>query len=183
MQRFMLWVIVISIFLILTCSIDNTTSPEIDKNAELAKMDQFQPPLEMRDSTFFNGTSTTTAILDPGKIITLPNGIIMRRGLVVQTDDASSDTRVSGIVTWIVNMNIYPDGTDKRWGTGELIIPGIGKWIMPYKGWADPINGITYEVDGHGKGDLRGLKAHWTYRRLPGVTDFTVNGYIVERNQ
>ena len=53
---------------------------------------------------------------------------------------------------------------------------------MTYVGWFSLEDGVTYEVDGHGKGEFKGLKAHWTYHKPIEEPAFTVNGYIVERN-
>jgi len=157
------------------CSNESITTPELNQN------DQVLGPLEKKTTIYFSGTSKTIAVLDPGKEIILPDGRVLVRGFVVQTEDIMNDPRVSGIVTWVVNMDIYPDGTDKRWGTGELIIPNVGSWIMPYIGWKQE-GSVTYEVDGHGKGDLKGLKAHWTYfvENPPGI--FDVQGYIIEKD-
>ena len=184
MQRFMLCSVFVALFafLSLTCSVDNATAPEMSQAPEISQSDQLPDPLAKKVTTYFNGISTNTGMLAPPKIINLPNGVIMWRGLVVQTDDDLSDSRVDGIVTWVVNLDIYPDDTDKRWGSGELTIPGVGRWDMTYKGWKTPEEGVTYEVDGHGKGELRGLTAHWTYLKPPTAAEFTVNGYIIERN-
>lgn len=142
--------------------------------------DQVPTSIEKKIYSYFNGSSVNIGMIDPGKTNTLPDGTVHIRGLVVQTDDALSDPRVDGIVTWIVNLDIYPDGSDKRWGSGELNIPELGKWDMNYTGWFIPGEGLTYEVDGHGKGEFKGLKAHWTYflESPPGV--FEVQGYIEE---
>jgi len=40
--------------------------------------------------------------------------------------------------------------------------------------------GSLVEVIGYGKGVLEGLTAIWTYKCLPGETDYTVEGFIVE---
>jgi hypothetical protein len=143
--------------------------------------EQLTTSLEKKIYLYFSGTSESIGVLDPGKTKTLPNGTIHIRGLIAQTNEIMSDARVTGIVTWVVNMNVYPDGSDDRWGTGELIIPDEGRWDMNYYGWFVPGEGLTYEVDGHGKGDFRGLKAHWTYyvENLGGI--FDVQGYIVEK--
>ena len=182
MQRFMLCFIFVAIsaLLIFSCSVDNPVAPET--NQEISQSDQLPAPLAKKVTTYFSGTSINIELLDPGKTTVLSNGRVQIRGLVVQTDDVLTDSRVTGIVTWVVHMNIYPAGNDKRWGSGELIIPGVGRWDMTYKGWFIPGEGVTYEVDGHGKGELRGLKAHWTYvlPNPPGV--FNVQGYIIERN-
>jgi hypothetical protein len=131
---------------------------------------------------FFSGTSTTTAWVKDPKIITLPDGRELWRGLIVTTNDVILDEpRVNGEVTWVVNLDAYPDGSDKRWGTGELIIPNMGRWDMTYKGWYIPGEGVTYEVDGQGKGELRGLKAHWTYFVETPGNPFEVTGFIIEK--
>ena len=170
----LMFLVIGAIMILFGCSGDNPTAPVVNQNdqapASLAKV-----------KTEFSGISTTFAVLDPGKTVTLPDGRVLIRGLVVQTEDILTDSRVTGIVTWVVNLDIYPDGTDKRWGTGELIIPGIGRWDMPYKGWLREGH-VTYEVDGHGKGELRGLKAHWTYLKPPNQGFFDVQGYIIENN-
>ena len=143
--------------------------------------EQLNTSLEKKVYSYFSGTSQNIGVVDPGKTNILPDGTIHIRGLIVQTNEIMNDSRVTGIVTWVVNMNIYPDGSDDRWGTGELEIPNVGRWDMHYVGWFVPGEGLTYEVDGHGKGDLRGLKAHWTYFLLqpPGI--FDVQGYIEEK--
>ncbi len=143
--------------------------------------DQLTTSLEKKVYSYFSGTSVNIGVVDPGKTKTLPNGTIHIRGLIVQTDDDMNDPRVDGIVTWVVNMNIYPDGSDNRWGTGELPIPNVGRWDMHYVGWFVPEEGLTYEVDGHGKGELKGLKAHWTYFLLNPPGAFDVQGYIEEK--
>jgi hypothetical protein len=157
------------------CSENNPTAPEMSQN------DQVPASLDKKVMAYFEGTSTNIGLVDAGKTVTLPNDRVQIRGLVVRTEDISTDSRVAGIVTWVVNMNIYPEGNDTRWGSGELVIPGVGKWNMTYKGWFTPGEGLTYEVDGHGKGELKGLTAHWTYflPNPPGV--FDVQGFIIEQ--
>ncbi len=131
--------------------------------------------------TYFTGTSVNIGALDPGKTVILPDGKVLIRGLVVQTEDVLSDARVSGIVTWVVHLDVYPNGEDKRWGSGELNIPDVGGWDMTYKGWLRE-GYVTYEVDGHGKGELKGLTAHWTYNKpaIPSAP-FNVDGFIIEQ--
>jgi len=150
-------------------------------NSEFSTNDRATISLEKKTLSYFSGTSVTTAVIEPGRWDTLPNGNIHVRGLIVQTNDDLNDPRVDGIVTWVVNMDMYPDGSDNRWGRGDLAIENVGRWDMNYVGWFIPGEGLTYEVDGHGKGDLRGLKAHWTYflENPPGI--FEVHGYIEEK--
>ena len=136
--------------------------------------------MEKKVYTYFCGTSTNIGVLDPGKTITLPNGCVMTRSLVVQTEDILNDTRVAGIVTWVVHRNVC-EGNVELWGSGELIIPNVGRWDMTYKGWWPLGETLTYEVDGHGKGELRGLKAHWTYVLDLNLGIFDVNGFIIEK--
>ncbi|MGB5847417.1 MAG: hypothetical protein WBH40_02955 [Ignavibacteriaceae bacterium] len=157
------------------CSENNPSAPELNQN------DQVTTSLEKKVYTYFSGKSTNIGMLDPGKTDTLPNGRVQTRGLVVQTEDLLSDSRVAGIVTWVVNRNVYVSGDIDLWGTGELIIPDAGRWDMTYKGWWPVGETLTYEVDGHGKGELRGLKAHWTYILDLSAGIFDVNGYIIEK--
>ena len=168
--------IVVTGLLFFGCSEENLTTPELNQS------DQVLASLAKKTYSYFSGSSVNIGMVTPPKVNNLPNGMVHWRGLVVQTDDDMSDSRVDGIVTWVVHLDIYPDGSDKRWGTGELIIPNMGSWDMTYKGWFIPGEGLTYEVDGHGKGELQGLKAHWTYFLLnpPGV--FEVQGYIIEND-
>ena len=175
-RLYLMFLFIVTGLIFFSCSTDNPTAPEMSQS------DQFTAPLSKKTTTYFSGASTNIGLLDPGKTTVLPNGRVQIRGLIVQTEDILTDSRLSGIVTWVVHMNIYPDGSDKRWGSGELIIPNMGKWDMTYKGWFIPGEGLTYEVDGHGKGELQGLKAHWTYFLLnpPGV--FDVQGYIIEND-
>jgi hypothetical protein len=171
MKRFILMTLAIGTGLIFFgCAGKNPTAPE---------MSQVPASLE-KVVTYFSGTSVNIGVLDPGKTIALPGGKVLIRGLVVQTEDVLSDSRVSGVVTWVVNLDILAPDNDTRWGSGELIIANVGKWDMTYKGWRTPEEGIRYEVDGNGKGELKGLKAHWTYLlpNPPGV--FNVEGFIIE---
>jgi hypothetical protein len=157
------------------CSVNDPSAPELNQS------DQVTVSLEKKVVTTFTGTSSNTQVVEPPKITTLPDGRELWRGFVVTTDDNMSDDRVTGTVTWVVHLNIYPDGSDKRWGTGELIIPDRGRWQMPYKGWKTVDGVVTYEVDGHGKGEFRGLKAHWTYVLDLSQGIFVVDGFIIEK--
>lgn len=159
----------------LGCSDNNTTAPELNTS------DQVKTTLDKKVVIDFSGTSSNTQVVQPPKITDLPNGGALWRGFVVTTDDAMSDARVTGTVTWIVNLNIYPDGSDKRWGIGELVIPDRGKWQMPYYGWKTADGVVHYEVDGHGKGEFQGLKAHWTYVKPSTQAYFDVDGSIIEK--
>jgi hypothetical protein len=157
------------------CSTENPTAPAVSQDNDAINT------LAKKVVSYFEGTSLTVLPPeDPGKMINLPTGKTMIRGFVVKTLDDMDDMRVTGTVLWIVHMDIYMDGSDERWGSGELIIPDVGKWDMTYKGWADPMVGVRYEVDGHGKEGLKGKKAHWTYLKPPGQQHFDVQGYILE---
>ena len=156
------------------CSENNPSAPELNQS------DQVTASLEKKVHTYFSGTSTNIGTLDPGKTITLPNGCVMTRGLVVQTEDILTDPRVTGDVTWVVNRNVY-EGNIELWGSGELKIPNVGRWDMTYKGWWPSGGVLRYEVDGHGRGELKGLKAHWTYVLILPEGYFEVNGYIIEK--
>ena len=174
MKRTMLASLLIAIGLLIGgCTDQDPVAPELTQRGQV-------PPSLEKAVSYFDGTSVNIGLVDAGKTNALPNGRVQIRGLVVRTSDVLSDPRVSGTVTWVVHMDIFEDGSDKRWGSGELIIPDVGSWDMTYKGWLVPGEGLTYEVDGHGKGELKGLKAHWTYflPNPPGV--FDVQGYIIE---
>jgi hypothetical protein len=153
------------------CSENNPLDPNLNQNemslTNLGKKIHY---------TFFDGTSYTISLVE-GKLIFLPNGTLRIIGWIADTDDQLSDPRISGIITWKGNMDIYPDGSDKRWGSGES---EDGQWDLRFNGWLDLIEGVTYEVDGHGKGEYQGLKIHMTYLKPIGDTLFTVNGYIIE---
>jgi len=168
--------IIATIMFFFGCSENNAVDPQLSQN------DQLPTSLAKKVYTYFNGTETLIAFLDPGKTVTLPSGRVLIRGLVVETQDIMNDPRVTGMPVWIVNMDVYPDGSDKRWGSGELDIPNMGNWDMTFVGWNSLENGVTYEVEGHGKNEFSGLKAHWTYRKPIGDPDFTVHGYIIENN-
>lgn len=155
------------------CSENNPLSPKINPN------DQLITNLEKQTVyTFFEGTSVTQLpFIDDGRMNILPDGTIQIRGAIVDTDDQMTDDRFNGIITWIVNLDIAPDGSDKRWGSGES---EDGQWDLTFKGWLDLESGVTYEVNGHGKGEYRGMKIHLTYLKALDAEFFTVNGYIIE---
>jgi len=161
--------------LYISCSDNNPSAPTLNQG------DQVTTSLDKKLNIPFEGISSNTQVITPPKITNLPDGRALWRGFVVTTDDNLSDDRVTGTVTWVVNLNIYPDGSDERWGTGELEIEGRGKWQMPYYGWKTTDGVIHYEVDGHGKGEFRGLKAHWTYNKPNDQSYFDVDGFIVEK--
>ena len=155
------------------CSENNPIAPELNKDNQstvnLGKQTIY---------TFFDGTSETQLpFIYDGRINILPDGTIQIRGCIVETEDILTDSRISGMMTWIVNLDIYPDGSDKRWGSG---ISENELWDLTFKGWYDLVDGVTYEVNGHGKGDYRGMKTHMTYLKPVGAALFTVDGFIIE---
>jgi hypothetical protein len=116
-----------------------------------------------------------------GHAITLPSGIVHMRQFLISTDEYMNHDWVTGRVNWVVHWNTYTDGSDVRWGTGEMVIEGVGRWDMVYKGWMTAEGEVTYEVKGTGKGELiKGLKAYWTYIRPVGQQFFDVTGYMVK---
>lgn len=183
-----MFLIIVTSLALFSCSKDNPAAPELKQDPEIGQIPEssqsnlFPNPLTIKNLACFSGTSTNTGVINPGVTKTLSNGTVQIRGLVVKTEDEMTDPRVSGVVTWVVNMNIYQQGNDIRWGTGELIVPNGGKWKMEYVGWKTSKQGIweiRYEVWGRGNDGLSGLKAHWTYilPNPPGI--FDVHGYII----
>ena len=156
------------------CSDNNPSAPQLNQN------DQLTSNLEKSTIySYFTGTSETQfPFVYDGRTNILPDGTIQIRGCIVETEDILSDARISGIITWIVHLDIYPDGSDKRWGSGET---EDRQWDMTFKGWYDLVDGVTYEVEAHGKGEYKGMTAHLTYRKPIGEPLFAVNGYIIER--
>ncbi len=156
------------------CSENSPIAPELNKDNQsttnLGKQTVY---------TYFNGTSETQLpFIYNGRMNILPDGTVQIRGCIVATEDILTDPRISGMMTWIVNMDIYPDGSDKRWGSG---VSENELWDLTFKGWNDPVvEGVTYEVNGHGKGDYSGMKTHMTYLKPVGEPLFTVDGYIIE---
>jgi hypothetical protein len=158
---------IVTAMLYIGCSDNNPAVPELNQSNQLTAKKTY---------TFFDGTSYTFA-LEEGHMIFLPDGTLRIIGWIAYTDDQLSDPRINGIMTWKGSMDIYPDGSDKRWGSGES---EDGQWDLRFDGWLDLVEGVRYEVDGHGKGEYRGLKIHMTYLKPVGDTIFTVSGYIVE---
>ena len=135
--------------------------------------------LEKKCVSIFSGTSVSILPpVDPGVVKVLPNGKVLIRNFLINTVDEMDDPRVSGTVNWVVHLNVYPEGNDKRWGTGELEIDGVGKWEMVYKGWKTIDGEVTYIVKGVGKEGLSGLKAKWYYFKPNDQAYFDVKGRI-----
>jgi hypothetical protein len=68
------------------------------------------------------------------------------RGFVIKIYDQMTDTKVTGIINWIVHLDLYPDGIYKRWDLGELIILNMGNWDMTFVGWDSLEDDVTYEI-------------------------------------
>jgi hypothetical protein len=130
----------------------------------------------------FSGESwSDVSSITMGKQKVLPNGVVLVRGFLISTDEFMDHPWVTGRIDWVVHWNAYPDGSDKRWGTGEMIVPDVGKWDLVYKGWKTTEGKVTYKVRGIGKGELiRGMKAYWTYVKPADQPFFTVTGFIIK---
>jgi hypothetical protein len=174
MKRFILVSLAIGTGLVFFgCSEADPTAPEMNQHAQLPA------PLEKISVTNFSGTSETILQHAPGTSTPLPGGGVFNKGIVVETRDELDDPRVNGNVVWVVNAIFDAEGFGTLWGTGELIIPGVGKWDMKYVGWLTS-DGLTYEVGGRGRDGLKGSVAHWTYV-MTAPSHFNVEGFIIAR--
>jgi len=178
MKISMMMLLIVSIFIFFCSCSEDPVAPSImqdsQENIGLAKEVQMD----------FSGESwSDPSSITWGKVVELPSEVVLVRGFLISTDDFMNNPLVTGRIDWVVHWNAYLDGSDTRWGTGKLIVEDVGYWDLVYKGWrtAGEEGVVTYEVDGTGKGELiRGLKAHWTYKRPHDQPYFTVTGSIIK---
>ena len=90
--------------------------------------------------TPFTGTETPCGTLDPGTWVDLPNGGRHLRGMISTSTMDSTDDRMSGTATVLMNANLDPSGTGPFWGSFVLEVetsegcPGGGSWQGTYAG-------------------------------------------------
>ena len=155
-----------AIVLIFSCSKNSTNVSETD---------QFEK------ATKFSGAEEFITMHDQGSWTPLPNGLALAQGGVFEYYDTASDPRVTGKV--ILHVNALFDSTisGEFSGIGELTTNIGGSWDLKIVGERIAAKGSFAEAIGHGKGELEGLIAYWTYERLePEKDDFTFEGYIIE---
>ena len=154
----------ISLF-IFGCSEDDSTSPEHNQTNQV---------------TTFSGVENLVAVYNEGTVTPLPNGLTLVQDGVFEYRDESSDPRITGkemvYATGIFDSTFCGPG----WATGEFIPDNGGSWDLRFIGERSITEGSTGEVIAHGKGILEGLTALWTYKCLPGETEYTIEGFILE---
>ena len=190
--KLIVFVMMLSIFIIFSCNHDSQPTQfatEEQANAVNASIQNDQDlSYEGNLKILFNGISTFTANRAPGTVTQLPNGNIKVTGKINEWYDASSDPRVTGRTIWYINAIIYPDGSRKVWGKGELIVDNNGgKWQMSWHGTISPDWEIVDYVVGQGKeGAVKGLVFKSTYVSVADPTQppgfyYSVDGYIVDK--
>jgi len=90
--------------------------------------------------TPFTGTEIMGDVIDPGTTVFLPDGGMHIRGQIFEALENSTDPRVTGTATTIMNANLDPSLTGPFWGTYVLevepstVCPGGGSWQGAYAG-------------------------------------------------
>ena len=180
------FLIVVSVFLLLSCQDNNPTNPAQNQNDQTMIPDSKQT--DNRFSPFakvvshFTGTSNFVAPLEPGTERVLPNGKTLVLEQKAEWYDEASDARVTGQTIWVINKLLNKDGTGRVWGSAVLNVDDGGKWDMIWWGTLTS-EGIVAKAVGSGvEGAVKGLTAKWTY-----TMDFaqgffyTSKGIIIER--
>lgn len=163
MKRLNFLLILIGVtFFIFSCSEDDPTSPESNQ------------------VTMFSGTENPVATHDEGTWSPLPNGLAICEGAVFEYRIESTDPRVTGKVMYYTYALFDTNFVGQYWGTGEVIPDNGGSWDMKFLGERPVSGGSAFEIIAHGKGVLDGLTAQWKGYVLPGETEGTVEGFIVE---
>jgi hypothetical protein len=156
------------------CSKDNPLAPELNQN------DPAATSLAKRMVTPFSGVEKFVALLEQGTMTLLPNGRVLARGHAVEYYDEASDPRVTGKSEFTASGIFDDTFSGPAWGTGVLIPDIGGRWDIKFVAKISSTEGNIVEAFGHGKGAMKGLVAHWTYKSKPGETDYTIEGFIVE---
>ena len=90
--------------------------------------------------TKFTGTETMGDVIDPGTWLILPNGGRHLRGYVAEAAENSTDPRLTGTATVVMNANLDPSLTGPFWGTFVLNVEPFqgctegGSWQGAYAG-------------------------------------------------
>ena len=115
----------------------------------------------------FVAVGITLEILNPGKVF-LSDGNMHIRGMVERVRTECDDDRIEGWHTIIANNNLNAEEYGRVWGTYDLAVDAYdGGWEGTMTGVTDE-NGISLKMQGHGYGELSGLKIEGTY--LNGIT-------------
>ena len=153
------------VLFVFSCSKDNITSPEQNQANQV---------------TTFSGVENPVAVYNEGTVTPLPSGLALVEDGVFEYRDESSDPRVTGKVM-VYAIGLF-DSTFSGpcWATGEFTPDNGGNWDLRFIGERSVTGGSEGEVIAHGKGVLEGLTALWTYKCLPGETEYTIEGFILE---
>jgi len=135
---------------------------------------------QKRTAIIFNGTEQLIKEYNPGTWTPQPNGMLLGEGGVYEYRDESTDPRITGKEMIYCNGLFDTTFSGQFWGTGEFIPDDGGSWDMWLVGERSVTEGSIGEVVAHGKGVLEGLTAQWTFKCLPGETDYTIEGFILE---
>ena len=135
---------------------------------------------QKRQATMFTGVEHPVQTLSNGTMTPLPSGLVLVEGGEWEYRDSASDPRVTGKSLFYASALFDTTFCGQFWGTAELIPDNGGSWDMRCVGERSLTEGSLVEVIGYGKGVLEGLTAIWTYKCLPGETDYTIEGFILE---
>jgi hypothetical protein len=129
----------------------------------------------------FQGSAYLTGFVDGGTCqLTAPMEIC--RGLTVVFTFDVDDARFAGPATTVINSNFHLDPyAGPQWGTLLLANAG-GSWEGTYTGVRNDDGSAYLSGLAHGRGDYKGLKAHFSAVRLSGnmFDPFQVTGSILD---
>jgi hypothetical protein len=113
----------------------------------------------------FSGHEVPTALVAEGTWTFLPSGNVHVRGMTTVYQEFSSDWRVSGLNTAVMNANWGPDFAGPMFGTSESVLadsakcPGGGVWHSTWTGMMNVDGSYTYSAVGKGiTGCVAGLR-------------------------
>jgi hypothetical protein len=136
--------------------------------------------LAKENKTYFTGTECFGEITDLGISKPLGNGEVKVTGLHSWHTDTTSDPRLTGKDSVVVNaVSDMVAGNGTFWGTFEIVNDGgswFGHWVGKQENGSFTIDGLT-----HGSGGYDGLVANWHYSPETDENGCALtSGYIVE---
>jgi hypothetical protein len=136
--------------------------------------------------TAVTGTECFVSVVDPGTYWLSDDGVLHLRGYVQLSSEESTDPRVVGSNTVVVNADwrdFDPNtgiGVGPMWGTYRIEVgDGEGFWDGTWTGMFHADGSMSTRAHADGSGHLEGLKIFVTVERASGTGCGEFTGYIL----